>query len=104
MQPNQPARKPTSSSARASTCRISSRPAAPWIVSRTRTSALLAAHARPDEALTGGFQHALLACAFFLLAAALTGLRATNTRGEPTGPPDDIHVGHERIPAPELTD
>ncbi len=69
-----------------------------------RTSALLAAHARPDEALTGGFQRALLACAFFLLAAALIGLRATNTRGEPTAPPDDIHVGHERIPAPELTD
>ncbi len=66
--------------------------------------ALIAAHARPDEALTGGFQRALLACAFFLLAAALIGLRATNTRGEPTAPPDDIHVGHERIPAPELTD
>ena len=31
-------------------------------------------------------------------------LRATNTRGEPTAPPDDIHAGHERIPAPELTD
>lgn len=39
-----------------------------------------------------------------LLAAAGIGLRATNTRGEPTAPPDDIHVGHERIPAPELTD
>ena len=73
-------------------------------IAAARTSALLAAHARPDEALTGGFQHALLACAFFLLAAALIGLRATNTRGEPTAPPDDIHVGHERIPAPELTD
>ena len=71
-------------------------------IAAARTSALLAAHARPDEALTGGFQHALLACAFFLLAAALTGLRATNTRGEPTAPPDDIRVGHER-PAPGLT-
>jgi MFS family permease len=73
-------------------------------IAAARTSALLAAHARPGEALTGGFQHALLACAFFLLAAALTGLRATNTRGEPTAPPDAIHLGHERIPAPELTD
>ena len=41
---------------------------------------------------------------FFLLAAALIGLRATNTRGEPAAPPDHIHAGHERIPAPELTD
>jgi EmrB/QacA subfamily drug resistance transporter len=73
-------------------------------IAAARTSALLAAHAQPDEALTGGFQRALLACAFFLLAAAVIGLRATNTRGEPTAPPDDIHVGHDRIPAPELTD
>jgi EmrB/QacA subfamily drug resistance transporter len=73
-------------------------------IAAARTSALLAAHARPDEALTGGFQHALLACAFFLLVAAGIGLRATNTRGEPTAPPDDIHLGHERTPAPELTD
>jgi EmrB/QacA subfamily drug resistance transporter len=56
-------------------------------IAAARTSALLAAHARPDEALTGGFQHALLACAFLLLVAALIGLRATNTRGEPTAPP-----------------
>ena len=56
-------------------------------IAAARTSALLAAHARPDEALTGGFQHALLACAFFLLAAALIGLRATNTRGSRPRPP-----------------
>jgi EmrB/QacA subfamily drug resistance transporter len=73
-------------------------------IAAARTSALLAAHARPDEALTGGFQRALLACAVFLLAAALIGLRATNTRGEPTTPADDIHVGHDRIPAAGLTD
>jgi len=71
-------------------------------IAAARTSTLLSAHARPDEALTGGFQRALLACAFFLLAAALIGLRATNTRGEPTAP-DDITVGHHRIPAAELT-
>jgi EmrB/QacA subfamily drug resistance transporter len=73
-------------------------------IAAARTSALLAAHARPGEALTGGFQRALLACAFFLLAAAVIGLRATNTRGEPVPHPDDIHASHDRIPAPELTD
>ena len=31
-------------------------------------------------------------------------MRATNTRGEPTAHPDDIHAGHDRIPVPELTD
>jgi hypothetical protein len=56
------------------------------------------------RALTGGFQRALLACAFVLLTAALIGLRATNTHGEPTASPDDIHAGHDRIPARELTD
>jgi predicted MFS family arabinose efflux permease len=73
-------------------------------IAAARTRALLAAHAPPGEALTGGFQRALLACAFFLLAAAVIGLRATNTRGEPTTRPDDTHVGHDRIPAPEPTD
>jgi MFS family permease len=72
-------------------------------IAAAHTSTLLAAHARPAEALTGGFQRALLACAVFLLAAALIGLRATNTRGEPTAP-DDITVGHDRISVAELTD
>jgi MFS family permease len=73
-------------------------------IAAARTSALLAAHAPPDEALTGGFQRALLACAFFLLAAAVIGLRATNTRGEPAPHPYDMPASHDRIPAPELTD
>jgi len=55
-------------------------------------------------AATGGFQRALLACAFFLLAAAVIGLRAANTRGEPAPHPDDMPASHDRIPAPELTD
>ena len=46
----------------------------------------------------------LLACAFFLLAAAVIGLRAANTRGEPAPHPDDMPASHDRIPAPELTD
>jgi hypothetical protein len=36
-----------------------------------------------QEALTSGFQRALLACSIFMLAAAVIALRATNTRGEP---------------------
>ena len=56
----------------------------------TQPSALLAAHARPAEALTAGFQRALLACAIFLLAAAVIALRATNTRSEPATDPDHL--------------
>jgi EmrB/QacA subfamily drug resistance transporter len=72
-------------------------------IATARTGALLAAHAPPAEALTGGFQRALLTCAAFLIAAAVIALRATNTRGEPTA---DAHTpaSHDRIPAPELTD
>jgi len=73
-------------------------------IATARTSTLLAAGVPGAAALTGGFQHALLACAFFLLAAAVIGLRATNTRGEPTVHPDHLPASHDRIPAPELTD
>jgi EmrB/QacA subfamily drug resistance transporter len=48
----------------------------------SRTSDLLAAHTPPAEALTSGFQRALLAGSIFIFAAAIIGLRATNTRGE----------------------
>jgi EmrB/QacA subfamily drug resistance transporter len=48
----------------------------------SRTSDLLASHASPAEALTSGFQRALLASSLFLLAAAFVALRITNTRGE----------------------
>jgi EmrB/QacA subfamily drug resistance transporter len=68
------------------------------------TSALLAAHAPADAALTAGFHRALLACAFFLLAAALIGLRATNTRGEPITQPSGTPAVRTQVPAPELTD
>jgi EmrB/QacA subfamily drug resistance transporter len=47
-----------------------------------RTNDLLADHAPPPEALTSGFQRALLACSICLAAAALFALRTTNTRGE----------------------
>jgi EmrB/QacA subfamily drug resistance transporter len=52
----------------------------------SRTQDLLAAHNPPPEALTGGFQRALLAGSIFILAAAIIALRATNTRGEAEQP------------------
>jgi predicted MFS family arabinose efflux permease len=52
----------------------------------SRTSDLLAAHTPPAQALTSGFQRALLAGSIFIFAAAIIGLRATNTRGEEEEP------------------
>jgi EmrB/QacA subfamily drug resistance transporter len=52
----------------------------------SRTGDLLAAHASRPEALTSGFQRALLAASIFLVAAAFIALRATNTRGEAAVP------------------
>jgi hypothetical protein len=68
-------------------------------IATARTSALLAAHAPRDSALTAGFHRALLFCAVFLLAAAVIALRATNTRGEPAGVP-----AAGQVPAPEPAD
>jgi hypothetical protein len=48
----------------------------------SRTDHLLAGHAPAPEALTSGFQRALLACSICLAAAAVFALRTTNTRGE----------------------
>jgi EmrB/QacA subfamily drug resistance transporter len=56
-------------------------------VATSRTHHLLADHVARPEALTSGFHRALLACAIFLLAAALIAMRATNTRGEPAHNP-----------------
>ncbi|HLY34183.1 MAG TPA: MFS transporter [Jatrophihabitantaceae bacterium] len=49
-------------------------------IATSRTNHLLAAHASKAQALTSGFQRALLAAALFLLVAAFIALRATNTR------------------------
>jgi len=73
-------------------------------IATARTSALLAAHAPRDQALTGGFQRALLACAAFLLAAALVALRASNTRGEPDAVPSGAYDTRDRVPAAEPAD
>ncbi|MFC4910138.1 hypothetical protein [Actinomadura gamaensis] len=48
----------------------------------SRTDDVLASGARPQVALTVGFQRALLGAAVFIVAAAVIALRATNTRGE----------------------
>jgi hypothetical protein len=57
-------------------------------IATSRTQDLLAAGVSRPEALTEGFQRAILACAVFLLAAAVIALRATNTRGEPVSEGD----------------
>ena len=54
-------------------------------IATSRTTHLLADHAPAAQALTAGFQRALLVGSFFVLAAAVIGLRATNTRGEAQG-------------------
>lgn len=60
----------------------------------SRTTHLLATHASPAQALTGGFQRALFVGSLFVLAAAILALRATNARGE------DIQTRPESIPEP----
>jgi EmrB/QacA subfamily drug resistance transporter len=55
-------------------------------IATSRTSHLLASHTPPADALTSGFQRALLASSIFLVAAAVVGLRTTNTRGEEQPP------------------
>ncbi len=58
-------------------------------IATSRTHHLLAAHAPVDQALTAGFQRALLVGSFLILTAAVIGLRATNTRGEESQPARD---------------
>jgi MFS family permease len=51
-------------------------------IATSRTRDLLADHATQAQALTSGFQRALLAAAIFLAAAAVIAVRAPNTRSE----------------------
>jgi len=69
-----------------------------------RTATLLGTHATPHQALTAGFHRALVACAFFLLAAAVIALRATISRGEPAARPAVVHAVRDPVPAPEPAD
>jgi energy-coupling factor transporter transmembrane protein EcfT len=55
-------------------------------IATSRTSDLLTSHTSAPEALTSGFQRALLASSLFLLAASMLALRITNTRGEAEEP------------------
>jgi EmrB/QacA subfamily drug resistance transporter len=64
-------------------------------IATSRTNDLLAAHAALPAALTGGFQRALLVGSIFLAAAALVGLRATNTRGDQPQPDADARRARE---------
>jgi predicted MFS family arabinose efflux permease len=64
-------------------------------IATSRTSDLLASHTSAPEALTSGFQRALLASSLFLLAASILALRITNTRGEAEEPA----AGHESAAA-----
>jgi MFS family permease len=61
----------------------------------SRTHDLLAAHTPQAQALTSGFQRALLVGSIFILASAVIALRATNTRG------DAPSAGPDRLPEPE---
>jgi hypothetical protein len=55
----------------------------------SRTQDQLTAHVPPADALTAGFQRALLFAAIFIAASAVLALRATNTRGEADQPAVD---------------
>jgi MFS family permease len=55
-------------------------------IATSRTHHLLVAHAARADALTSGFQRALVAASIFLVAAAIIALRTTNTRGEAPAP------------------
>jgi EmrB/QacA subfamily drug resistance transporter len=55
-------------------------------VSTSQTNHLLAAGTPLPDALTSGFQRALLVGSIFVLASAVIALRATNTRGETEEP------------------
>jgi MFS family permease len=73
-------------------------------IATSRISHLLASHTPQADALTSGFQRALLASSIFLLAAALIGLRVTNTRGEEDQPHTDAPpepAAGSRQPSPE---
>ena len=65
-------------------------------IATARTGHLLASHTQPPEAMTSGFQRALLARSLCLAFAALFALRTTNTRGEE---PEDSEEARDRAGA-----
>jgi hypothetical protein len=73
-------------------------------IATSRTRELLAAHAPLPHALTGGFSRALFVGSIFILAAAVIGLRATNTRGEQPERRDELtEPAPDALPQPVLS-
>ena len=69
-------------------------------IATSRTSHLLAAHTPLPEALTSGFQRALLTSAICLVEAGFIALRASNTRGEPVAakePQRDLKPSYDPV-------
>ncbi len=64
-------------------------------IATSRTSHLLAINTAMPEALTSGFQTALLAASTFLLVAAVIATRTTNTKGEPRSSGDNENASAE---------
>jgi EmrB/QacA subfamily drug resistance transporter len=69
-------------------------------IATSRTGDLLASHTAVPEALTSGFQRALLASSIFLLASAILALRITNTRGEAAETADEPEREPAALPQP----
>jgi hypothetical protein len=65
-------------------------------IATARTQDLLTAHLPRPDALTSGYQRALLACSLLVAAAAVVATRTPNTRA---GAPPVI-VGSETVPDP----
>ena len=66
-------------------------------IATARTDSRLAAHATRPEALTSGYQRALLVCSMFVLVAALIASRAPNARA--TAPQLDMPTEAAADPA-----
>jgi predicted MFS family arabinose efflux permease len=62
-------------------------------VATSRTNHLIASHTSLPQALTSGFQRALMVGSIFILASAFIALRATNTRGETAEEPEQSRRG-----------
>ena len=61
-------------------------------IATSRTQHLLAAHAPRADALTSGYQRALLVSSIFVLAAAIIALRSSDTRQTATTPPIPVEL------------
>jgi EmrB/QacA subfamily drug resistance transporter len=70
-------------------------------VATSRTHHLIASHAAIPQALTSGFQRALMVGSIFILASAFIALKATNTRGESSEAPQDQDSSRAGAPTPE---